>query len=231
MQKVMLLNPKGGSGKTTIATGLASLYASHDVPTVLFDHDAQGSSTHWLEKRPDDCAPIQGIAAYKNPVGVTRSWQMRIPIDTKRVIVDTPAGMRFPNFVDLVQRVDSIIVPVIASHIDIAAAAMFIDDLRRTAPVRSGSTRVAVVANRVRRNTPIYTELNDFLKGLAFPYLTNLRDSNNYLRAGERGVGIHELRQGRTRQDQEDWAPIIAWLESGVRGATSEQNITQALIA
>ena len=213
MQSVMLLNPKGGSGKTTIATCLASYLVAHHRSTVLFDHDAQGSSTRWLRVRPRSMPAIHGVAAYQNPGRITRSFQMRVPAGTEHVVVDTPAGIKAVDVQDMIRRADHVIVPVLPSHIDIDAVSAFIDDLLALPPIRNGETRVAVVANRVRARTVIFRELEDFLRRASFPFIARLRESQNYVRASERGVGIHDLPRKQNRVDRQQWAPLLEWLD------------------
>ena len=213
MQRVMLLNPKGGSGKTTIATSLASYYASLQYPTVLVDHDAQGSSTRWLNARSPALSPIHGIAAFESPAATTKSWHMRIPVGTERVVVDTPAGVRVSGLADLIRRAHRIIIPVLPSHIDIDAVSRFIDELRMLSCIRSGETEVVVVANRVRTRTLVFKELEAFLFRVSFPFITRFRDSQNYVRVSERGLGVNDLPRKQNRTDRMQWAPLLSWLE------------------
>ena len=226
MQRVMLLNPKGGSGKTTIATNLACCFAAEYGPTVLFDHDAQGSSTRWLKVRPAFLPEIYGVAAFRKPVGITRSFQMRTPAGTQRVVVDTPAGIQASELRQLVRPSDCIIIPVLASHIDIDAAAAFIEQLRSLPSIRGGHTRVAVVANRVRAGTRVLKELEDFLRRVDFPFVTRFRDSRQYLRASELGLGIHELPAKRSAADHRHWPPLLDWLAGRTAGEQPLEPLT-----
>ncbi len=212
MQRVILLNPKGGSGKTTIATNLACYFASEHGPTMLVDYDAQGSSTRWLNVRPSLLPEIYGVAAFENPAGITRSFHLRAPVGTRRVVIDTPAGVRANEFRQLVRPNDCIIIPVLASHIDIDAAANFIERLRRLPSIRDGHTRVAVVANRVRARTLILRELEDFLRRVSFPFIARFRESRHYLRASEQGLGIRELPVNDSAMDCAHWQPLFDWL-------------------
>ena len=94
MQRIIVVNTKGGCGKTTIATNLASYYASNGFVTALMDYDPQGSSTRWLKLRPQDKQAVYGINAHKRQsMQATRAWQMRVPSDTERLIIDAPAGV------------------------------------------------------------------------------------------------------------------------------------------
>lgn len=214
MQRIIVLNSKGGCGKTTIATNLASQYACLGLSTSLMDYDPQGSSTRWLSLRSKERPFIQGVEAYKKPRGnVTRVWQNRVIPDTDRVILDAPAGVDHTQLLDFVRQVNTIIIPVLPSPIDIHAATRFVEDLLLVAKVRQAGVRVAVVANRAKRNTKIYQSLERFLKTLHLPFLATLRDTQNYVRAAERGIGIHEMWDKRVEDDKNNWIPLLEWLE------------------
>jgi len=115
MQRIVVLNPKGGSGKTTVASNLAACYAANGERPALMDLDPQGSSMRWLRKRPDDAPPIHGIAAFERSGTVTRSWQMRVPADCGAVIIDTPAAIDPHALSDITRGVDAVLVPRNAS--------------------------------------------------------------------------------------------------------------------
>ena len=169
MQRILVLNPKGGSGKTTIATNLASYFASQGDRPLLSDNDPQASSTRWLKKRKPDQPFIHGVAAFERNSRMTRAWQMRIPPDAAHVIVDTPAAVPAQEMPDMTKNADAIIVPVLPSDIDIHACSKCIADLLLIAKVRRDEYRIGVVANRVKRNTVIYQSLMRFLRDLAHP--------------------------------------------------------------
>lgn len=212
MQKILLLNPKGGSGKTTLATNLASYFAVQGLSPTLMDMDAQGSSTRWLSKRGMEHMPIHGIATYERNSRVTRSFALRIPQDCQRVVVDTPAALDPQRMPDLTRDADAILVPVLPSDIDIHAAAKCITDLLLVAKIPRQSQRIGVIANRVKKNTVMYRALMRFLGTLEIPILTTLRDSQNYVRAAETGVGIFEMKPYLVREDLDQWLPLIGWL-------------------
>lgn len=214
MEKILVLNAKGGCGKTTIATNLASHYACAGFKTALMDHDPQGSSMRWLRQRPLDKARVDGVNAYRRPGSMeTRSWTLRTPVGTERIIMDAPAGVSGQDLVDFVCQVNTIIIPVLPSPIDIHAATRFIEDLLLIGKVRQKGVRVAVVANRVNRQTLVYQSLERFLKTLNLPFVATLRDTQNYVHAAERGIGIHELWDKRAESDKLQWQPILNWLE------------------
>lgn len=214
MQRIIVVNSKGGCGKTTITTNLASLYASNGYATALMDYDPQGSSTRWLKLRPQDKPSIYGVDAHR-PQGLTqtRAWQMRVPPGTERVLIDAPAGVTGQVLQDLVREVDTVLVPVLPSPIDIHSATAFIRDLLLVGKVRSQGVRVGVIANRTRKNTLVYQSLERFLATLRLPFLTTLRDTQHYVRAFERGVGVHEMWDKRVEQDRQCWVPVMNWLE------------------
>ena len=215
MQKILVLNSKGGCGKTTIATNLASYFATQDLETALLDFDPQGSSIRWLNLRPQSKPVIYGVhvASRKNNTGVTRSFQMRVPPATKRMIIDAPAGVTGNELRDLIGYVDTILLPVLPSSIDIHAVTRFIEELLLFGKVRQKGLNVGVIANRARKNTLTYKSLERFLKTLKLPFITTLRDTQNYVHAAERGIGIHEMWDKRTDSDKAQWRPLTRWLE------------------
>ncbi|MFI4889922.1 MAG: AAA family ATPase [Steroidobacterales bacterium] len=213
MQRILVLNPKGGSGKTTIATNLASYFASRGDRPLLWDNDPQASSTRWLKKRTTEQPFIHGIAAFERSMRVTRSWQLRIPEDAAHVVVDTPAAVPPQELPEITKNADAIIVPVLPSDIDIHACSKCVADLLLIAKVRRDENRIGVVANRVRRNTLIYQSLMRFLATLRIPVIATLRDSQNYVRAAEHGMGLFEMKRWSVAQDLEDWEPLLAWLQ------------------
>lgn len=140
MQKIVVLNPKGGSGKTTIATNLASYFAVEGLRPTLMDMDIQGSSTHWLSKRGKDQPLIHSIAAFERNTGLTRSFATRLPLDTQRLVVDTPAAVEPQKLPDLTRNATAVLVPVLPSDIDIHAAAKCISNLLLIAKFVATST-------------------------------------------------------------------------------------------
>ena len=228
MQKILVINSKGGCGKTTIATNLASYFATQSLETALLDFDPQGSSIRWLNQRPKSGPDIYGVhvASRKNNTGVTRSFQMRVPPQTDRMIIDAPAGITGHELIDLIRLVDTIIIPVLPSSIDIHAVTRFIEEVLVVGKVRQRGLNVAVVANRVKKNTLTYRALERFLKTLKLPFITTFRDTQNYVHAIERGLGIHEMWDKRTDNDKAQWRPLTRWLEE-VESIETKQKIAR----
>jgi len=212
MQKIVVLNPKGGSGKTTIATNLASYFAVEGLRPTLMDMDAQGSSTHWLGKRSKDQPLIHGIAGFERNTGMTRSFATRLPLDTQRLVVDTPAAVEAQRLPDLTRNATAVLVPVLPSDIDIHAAAKCISNLLLIAKIRRDEHRIAVIANRVKKQTLIYKSLMRFLEKMQIPVVATLRDSQVYIRAAESGLGVFEMKPTQVREDLEQWLPLVGWL-------------------
>jgi chromosome partitioning protein len=212
MQRIIVLNPKGGSGKTTIATNLAAHFAALGALPALMDLDPQGSSARWLRKRPETQAPIHGIAGFERSGTVTRSWQMRVPAECTTLIVDTPAALDSQSLPDITRGADFVLVPVMPSDIDIHAAAKCIADLLLVAKIRRSDDRIGIIANRVRSNTLISQALTRFLNSLDIPLVATLRDTQNYVRTAETGIGIHEMPRWQVRQDLEQWEQLSEWL-------------------
>lgn len=213
-QRVLVLNSKGGCGKTTIASNLASYYASRGEAVALVDNDPQGSSMKWLSLRPKEKNEIFGVPAYARPrSGVTMSWHRRVLPGTDRVIIDAPAGVMGQQLQEMICQVDVVLVPVLPSPIDIHAATRFIEDLLLIGKVRSFGVQVAVIANRAKKNTLVYQSLERFLTALKLPFIATLRDTQNYVRASARGIGIFEMWDQRVQQDKLHWESLIEWLE------------------
>ena len=217
MQKIVVLNPKGGSGKTTIVTNLAGYYAARGERSTIMDLDPQGSSIRWLGKRFADQPAIHGISAFERSSRVTRSFQLRVPQETEQLIVDTPASLEPQRMPEITRGADAILVPVLPSDIDIHAASRCIADLLLVAKIRRDEGRIGIIANRVRRNTVIFQSLMRFLNTLQIPIVATLRDTQNYIRAAEQGVGIHEMKPYAVRDDLTHWEPLVQWLHTRPR--------------
>jgi chromosome partitioning protein len=218
MQRIVVLNPKGGSGKTTIASNLAACFAANGHRPALLDLDPQGSSMRWLRKRGDDNPPIHGIAGFERSAAVTRSWQLRIPPECTAVIVDTPAALGAHALPEITRGADAILVPVMPSDIDIHATAKCIADLLLVAKIRRSDERIGIIANRVRANTLVSQSLTRFLGSLDIPLVATLRDTQNYVRSAEAGIGIHEMPRWQVQQDVDHWRPLTDWLSGKRRG-------------
>ena len=233
MLKISVMNAKGGCGKTTVATNLASYCASRGYGTALFDYDRQASSMRWLKARPASRPPIHGVAAFELPrPGVTRAWQMRVPQDTRYMITDTPAGCAMVDIEDRVAEADVIIIPVLPSSIDIHSTADFIRDLLLVGKARIHNTRLAIVTNRTRIHTRAVEKLERFLNKLEIPVIARIRDTQHYVSAAEQGLGIHELNERDVQKDCETWADLLDWLDNNRGGFTEfEYALLQDLTA
>ena len=214
MLRIVVIHRKGGCGKTTVSTNLASFYASKGMNTALFDYDPQGSSMRWLRLRGDEQAGIYGVVAHQSAArAVTMSWHMRLPAETERLVVDTPPGLKGPDLVEQLKGADCILIPVLPSPIDIYATADFIRDLLLDAKIRAHRTRIGIIANRTKKNTRAFQALQRFLNTLSIPVVARLRDTQNYVRATEEGIGIHELKNQPIYVDKMHWLSIFDWIE------------------
>ncbi|MEO8224533.1 MAG: ParA family protein [Gammaproteobacteria bacterium] len=207
MRHIMVLNSKGGSGKSTIATSLAAYFAGRDEKVALVDYDPQGSSLDWLGRRPEKLPPITGVAGFDEGF-------RPVPRNTDVVIIDAPAGCRGRELTDLVRHAETVVVPVLPSTVDIVASHKFIDELREVGKVERRDVKLAVIGNRVREVTLMAQELDDYLGKLKMPYVTKFREAQNYIRAYTRGLGIHELPEYLAWPDWEQWKPLVSWLNS-----------------
>jgi chromosome partitioning protein len=209
MNTTLVINSKGGSGKTTIATNLASYFAANAIPAAIMDYDPQGSSLNWLRLRAPFAPKIHGANGAPQRTGL-RSLGMRVPAETRELVIDAPAGASGLLLQELLARADCIVVPVQPSAIDIHATANFIRDLLLRGSLRARSVRLGVVANRVRRATPVYQPLERFLDSLGLPFLARLADSEIFVEAAESGAGIFEMHGAGPERTQ--FMPIVEWL-------------------
>ena len=207
MRHVMVMNSKGGCGKSTLATNIATWFANDGYKVAIADYDPQRTSLDWLATRPEDLPKSTGVAAYDEGV-------RGVPRDTEVLVIGAPARTHGSEMNELVRRAETILVPVLPSPIDMKACAHFMAELLELGRVQRAQARLALIANRVRENTLLFEELDAYLGKLKVPYLTALRQSTNYLRAFQRGMGIFELPEYLARPDWEQWEPITKWLGS-----------------
>lgn len=214
MRRIIVMNSKGGCGKTTVATNLASRYANRGYATALFDYDPQASSMRWLTLRDPRQPGIHGVAAVEDSArSVTRAWQLRIPPTTQRIVIDTPAGLHLQERLPQLRDADTVLVPVLPSSLDIHATTNFIRDLLLIAKLRSHGTRLAIIANRLRRNTRSLAALERFLTTLDIPVIARIQDIQRYVQAAEAGMGVHELNGRGAYADRLTWDQTVDWLE------------------
>ena len=212
MRSILVINAKGGSGKTTVATTLAGYFAAEGAKVTLADFDPQGSSIDWLRQRPDTAPRIAGVEAYARG--------LRHPRGTEVSIIDAPASTHEEQLTALLRRVQTVIVPVVPSPIDIRAAQRFFAEMREVRPLVNNDVKIATIANRVRDGGKSLDDLEDFLydqklpSGRRFPFLTLIRQSANYIKAAERGLSIFEFAPVATAADREYWQPLLRWLAS-----------------
>jgi chromosome partitioning protein len=224
MNTTLVINPKGGSGKTTIAINLASAFAAEHIATTLMDYDPQGSSLHWLRLRSPQAPRIHGANGAPARFGQLRSFEMYVPPQTQQLIIDAPAGASGVLLQEMLERAHCVIVPVVPSVIDIHATGNFIKDLLSSARIRSAEVRLAVVANKVRVSMPAYQPLLHFLDSLGLKLQARLLDSDVYLKAAEASLSIFEYEPSQSVTERKQFMPIVEWVsgEPALRGDLAE---------
>ncbi len=203
MKKILIANPKGGSGKTTLATNLAGYFASLKREVYLLDLDKQQSSANWLQRRPGNLPKIRKI---NNLDAASKKKRAAF------VVIDSPAGLRGDKLKDLIKKADWVVVPMQASIYDRLAAQDFIDKLKEEKAVRKERTFVAMLGMRVNRRTKATEQLVQFLNDSGFPTIGTLRDAQIYAHSAEEGASIFDMPLYRVRKDIEQWIPLLAWL-------------------
>ncbi len=203
MPVIVVANPKGGVGKTTLSTNLAGYLASRRRAVMLGDVDRQQSSRTWLGLRP---AGLPKIAAWE----VTGGDVVRPPKGTTHIVLDTPAGLHGKRLDEVMKLADKVLIPLQPSIFDIHATHEFIDEL--LAHRRSAKVQTAVVGMRTREGTISTDQLRNFLAGVDIPLLGFLRDTQNYVHLAAHGLTLWDVASTRFQGDREQWEPIVTWV-------------------
>jgi chromosome partitioning protein len=211
MNTTLVINAKGGVGKSTITTNLASYFAARDIPTTIADFDPQGSSLNWLAQRGSEARKIHGADLSTRIGAGFANGRRAIPRETRHLIMDAPAGPSRLLLQDLVARTQTILIPVAPSSIDVHATAGFIKELLLVCHVRFRNIRVAVIANRVRNSKPVYVPLEKFVASLGIPFLGRVSDSDVYVEAAETGLGVFDLPAEAATAERNELLPICRW--------------------
>ena len=208
MPVVLIVNPKGGVGKSTVATNLAGFFAGRGNPTMLGDLDKQQSALGWLARRPAAAAPITSWNVDTDRIA-------RPPRGVTHVVLDSPAGIHGHLLKDALKVADRVIVPLQASLFDIYATQAFLEKLRERTDMKD-SGRVGVVGMRVDQRTRSAEQLQRFVEGLQLPVLGFLRDTQNYVQLAAHGLTLWDVAPSRVEKDVAQWQPLLGWVASGV---------------
>ena len=205
MTVVVVANPKGGVGKSTLATNIAGYFASRGHAVMLGDADRQQSSRLWLGLRPEAARPI-------GTWDVSHDLIVRPPKGTTHVVLDTPGGLHGWRFNDVMKLADKVIVPLQPSIFDIYATRAFLDELAEHR--KASALQVGIVGMRVDGRTIAADKLRDFVESLGLPVLGYLRDTQNYIHLAARGLTVFDVAPGRVERDLEQWKAICAFLDA-----------------
>ena len=205
MQTILVANPKGGSGKTTVATNVAGWLAGRRQKVALTDHDPQQSSAQWLERRP---------ALFPRIIGAGPDATKKALKDggIQWLVVDSPAGLHGDALRDNIRLADLLLLPVSPSAFDIGATRRFLDHIIEFKAVKQGTLAVGLIAMRVDARTHSAAELDAFLEGYDFPVVTHLRDTQVYVYCARDGASVFDLPRSRAEQDLEQWRPLTRWI-------------------
>ena len=204
MPVVVVANPKGGVGKTTVATQIAGYFAGQGHQVMLGDADRQQSSRLWLRLRPPEARPIHSWEVGEGQIA-------KPPKGTTHVVLDTPAGMHGKWMDDALRLADKVVVPLQPSVFDIFATRSFLDEMAEHA--RAAKLQVGIVGMRVDERTIAADKLHEFVDSLGLPVLGYLRQTQNYIQLAARGLTLFDVAPGRVERDLAQWKNICHWLD------------------
>lgn len=201
MPVIVIANPKGGVGKSTIATNLAGYFAKQGHKVMLGDVDAQQSSRAWLALRPGSLPPIA-------PWDIVDGHVAKPPKGTTHVVLDTPAGLGGSRLEEVLRIADKVVVPLQPSMFDILATQEFLQRLVN----RQGKYGVGVVGMRVNVRTRAADQLAHYVANLGLPVLGCLRDTQNYVQLAAHGATLWDVAPSRVEKDVEQWQAMVDWI-------------------
>ncbi len=204
MPVVVIANPKGGVGKSTLATNMAGYYASKGHAVMLGDVDRQQSAKLWLGLRPPNARPILTWE-------VNADMIVKPPKGTTHVVLDTPGGLSGWRFNDVMKMATKVIIPLQPSVFDIFATRSFLDELAKSK--NADHLQVGLIGMRVDERTLSADKLHAFVVSLGLPVLGNVRDTQNYVHLAARGLTLFDVAPGRVEKDLAQWQPICRWLD------------------
>jgi len=207
MPVIVIANPKGGSGKSTLSTNVAGFFASRGHAVMLGDADVQQSSKLWLDLRPDAATPIATWELQADLVLTAKP-----PRGTTHVVIDTPGGLGGWRFKEVVSRADKLLIPIMPSIFDMYAAQAFITQLREI--TKSTKTKLGIIGMRVDERTIAASKLREFMAKLDVPIVGYLRDTQYYLHLAAHGLSLFDITPGKVEKDLQQWQVICDWLES-----------------
>ena len=205
MPIVVVANPKGGVGKSTLATNIAGYFAGQGHSVMLGDADRQQSSRLWLRLRPPAARALGTWEVKEDNI-------VRPPKGTTHVVLDTPAGLHGRMFKEVMQLADKVIVPLQPSVFDIFATRSFLDELAEHR--KASRMQVGIVGMRVDPRTIAADKLHEFVDALGLPVLGYLRHTQNYIHLAARGLTLFDVAPGRVERDLEQWEGICRWLDN-----------------
>ena len=209
MQSLVVANPKGGSGKTTLATNVAGWLAGRKQRVVLADFDPLRAASEWLQRRPSLFPAIGGWA----PDGARSEKRGEIKGELPQwLVIDTPAELHGESLRDAMRRADILLVPVSPSAFDMGATRHFLDQIADYKAVKKGDIAIGLVAMRVDSRTNSAGELDEFLKELRYPLVAHLRQTQVYVYCARDGLTVFDLPRSRAEQDWEQWRPLTRWV-------------------
>ena len=214
-RRILVINGKGGCGKTTIATNLAATFAAHGESIALVDNDHQASAADWVESRSADLPPIHLVPAHQMAAAYP-NHALHLPMAQRasRVVIDAASVVNHGNLETLLRQADVLLIPIMPSTIDTRAVSKFVTDLLTNKAFRKQPLPVGIIANRVQPGSPAEEKLDHFLRCLDVPNVARFADLPAYCDAAEQGVGIVDIATSPAeRAEVDEWERLTHWID------------------
>lgn len=201
MKTILIANPKGGSGKSTLSVNIAGFLARRGDSVAMLDLDRQQSSALWLGMR-DIQLPLIDLLGNKKSES-----------DYDWLVIDSPAGLHGKNLAHALKLASKIIVPIAPSLFDLDASRAFLAELAHEKSVRKNQCHIGIIGMRMSTGTKAAQALEHFLSSFDLPILAYLRETQVYVNAAFEGKSLFDLPPSLAERELAQWSFLQDWLD------------------
>ncbi len=202
MKTILIANPKGGSGKSTLSVNIAGFLAKRGDRVAMLDLDRQQSSALWLGLRDFELPHIDKLGSKKTDED-EYDW----------LVIDSPAGLHGKNLAHALKLANKIVVPIAPSLFDLDASREFLQSLATEKTVRKQHCHIGIIGMRMSPRTKAAQALEHFLTTFDLPILAYLRETQVYVNAAFEGKSLFDLPPSLADRELEQWGFLQSWLD------------------